>query len=172
MSHRRLYRLTVYAMWGALLFATTFVMKVLPNIHLLALLIIVLTRVYRAGALIPIYIYVMAEGLLQGFSEWWVPYLYIWTVLWALVMLLPSGMSEKTEAICCSALGFLHGISFGLMWAPYHAFLNGLTFEGMLLWAVSGIGYDIIHGVSNLAACTLAVPLIRLVRRLEKTHIY
>ena len=67
----------VFSMLGALMFVTTFALKVLPNVHLLALFIIVITRVYRLRALIPIYIYVFLEGVYQGFSPWWIPYLYM-----------------------------------------------------------------------------------------------
>lgn len=164
-------RYIIFAMWGALLFGTTFVLKSLPNIHLLALFIIVLTRVYRVGALIPVYIYVFLEGVLQGFSVWWVPYLYIWTILWALAMLLPRKMSDTACAVCFPLLGSLHGIFFGTLWAPYQALVFGLSFKSTLAWIVSGLPFDAIHGVSNLVACMLAVPLIRLVNRLEKKYI-
>ena len=168
MNHSRIRRLIVYAMWGAVLFVTTSVMKVLPNIHLLALFITVLTRVYRFGALIPIYIYVFLEGAIQGFHAWWWPYLYIWAVLWAAVMLLPKKLPDKAASVCFCVLGFLHGALFGTMWAPYHALLYGLTLEKAMLWVATGLPYDAVHGVSNAIACTLAIPLIRLVERLEK----
>ncbi len=168
MRASRIRRLIVLAMWGALLVVTTFIMKALPNIHLLALFIIVTTRVYRFGALIPIYIYVLYEGLYQGFSPWWIPYLYIWTVLWAVTMLIPKKLPEGWAAVCYCVVGCLHGVLFGLMWAPAQALFFGLSFRQALLWVASGIGYDIVHGVSNAVACTLAVPLIRLVTRLEE----
>ena len=70
-------------------------MSALPNIHLLGMLIMVLTLTFRWRALIPIYIYVFLDGLYFGFNVWWVPYLYVWTVLWGMVMLLPKQMSKK-----------------------------------------------------------------------------
>ncbi|MBQ8696626.1 MAG: hypothetical protein IJ519_02800 [Clostridia bacterium] len=155
-------------MWGALLFITTWIMKVLPNIHLLALFIIVLTRVYRVGALIPIYIYVGLEGLWQGFHLWWYPYLYIWTVLWAAVMLLPRRLPERWEGLCYCGLGMLHGLLFGTMWAPAQALFFGLSWDGTVAWILTGLPWDALHGVSNAVTCTLCVPLIKLINKLEK----
>lgn len=160
-------RMVIFAMLGSLMFATTFVMKALPNIHLLALLIIVTTRVYRAWALVPIYIYVFLEGVIQAFSPWWIPYLYIWTILWAAVMLLPRELTFAPVVIFC-AMGFLHGALFGVMWAPVQAVLFGLDFDGVLAWIGAGLPFDITHGVGNAAACTLALPLIDIFERLER----
>ena len=80
--------MAIFAMLGALMFVSKIIMEVLPNIHILGLLIIVYTLTYRVRALIPIYIYVLLNGLIAGFSLWWVPYLYIWTLLWGATMLL------------------------------------------------------------------------------------
>ena len=32
----------------------------------------------------------------MGFGVWWVPYLYVWTVLWGMTMLLPKKMPNIT----------------------------------------------------------------------------
>ncbi len=162
-----LHNALVFSMLGALMYVTTFMMKVLPNIHLLALFIIVITRVYRMGALIPIYIYVLLEGVYQGFSPWWVPYLYIWTILWGVTMLIPRDLPKKIEPIIYCLLGGIFGLLFGTLWAPYQAVVFGLSFEGAVAWIVSGLPYDAVHGVSNACMCILCVPLIKLLRRLE-----
>ena len=36
----------------------------------------------------PIYGFVLIQGLFSGFALWWIPYLYLWTVLWGAAMLL------------------------------------------------------------------------------------
>ena len=64
----------VFAMLGTLMYASKVLMQALPNIHLLGMLIMTITLVYRAKALYPIYIYVFLEGLMGGFSTWWIPY--------------------------------------------------------------------------------------------------
>ena len=86
-------------MLGAVMFCSKIVMEFLPNIHLLGMLTMTYTIVFRKKALIPIYIYVMMNGLYAGFNMWWIPYLYIWTILWAITMLLPKKMPKKLKCI-------------------------------------------------------------------------
>ncbi len=158
----------VFAMLGTLMYASKLLMQVLPNIHLLGMLIMVITLVYRAKALFPIYIYVFLEGLLGGFSTWWIPYLYIWTVLWGVTMLLPKNMPKKIAPIVYSIVCSLHGFSFGILYAPAQALLFGLDFNGMLAWIAAGFTFDVIHGISNLLCGTLICPLTALLKRIEK----
>ena len=71
----------LFGILSALMFVSKIVMEALPNIHLLGMLTVTYTIVFRKKALIPIYVYVFLNGLFAGFNAWWVPYLYIWTVL-------------------------------------------------------------------------------------------
>ena len=64
-------------MLGTIMFTSKIAMEALPNIHLVGMLTIVYTLVFRTKALIPIYIYVLMNGVYSGFSLWWMPYLYI-----------------------------------------------------------------------------------------------
>ena len=91
--------LAVFALLGSFMFISKLLMEGLPNVHLLGMLTISYTLVYRKKALIPIYVYVLLNGLYAGFNMWWVPYLYIWTVLWAITMLLPKKMPKKVSAV-------------------------------------------------------------------------
>ena len=117
--------MAIFAMLGTLMFCSKIVMEALPNIHLLGMLTITYTLVYRAKALIPIYLYVLLNGLYAGFSVWWIPYLYIWTVLWGLAMLLPRRMPRWLACIVYPLLCALHGLAFGTLYAPAQAWLFG-----------------------------------------------
>ena len=86
-------QLIVFAMLGTIMFVSKIVLEFLPNVHLLGALTMTYTIVYRHKALIPIYVYVFLNGLYAGFGLWWVPYLYIWAILWGITMLLPKNMS-------------------------------------------------------------------------------
>ena len=77
------------------MFATKLALEFLPNVHMLAVLVTAYTVVFRAKALYPIYIYVLIQGIYAGFSLWWIPYTYLWTLLWAAVMLLPKDMPPR-----------------------------------------------------------------------------
>ena len=158
----------VFSMLGALMFCSKIVMEILPNIHLLGMFVMTFTIVFRAKALIPIYIYVFLNGLYAGFNLWWIPYLYIWTVLWAITMLLPKNMPRCLAALVYPAVCGMHGLLFGILYAPAEAILFHLNFEQMLAWIASGVLFDAIHAVSNVFMGMLVLPLSQLIARLSK----
>lgn len=69
--------MTLFSMFAALMLVSKLLMENLPNIHAVGMLTMVFTVVYRKKALIPLYIYIFLNGLVEGFSLWWIPYLYI-----------------------------------------------------------------------------------------------
>ena len=150
------------------MFCSKIIMEVLPNIHLLGMFTMTYTLVFRKKALIPIYVYVLVNGLYAGFAAWWVPYLYIWTVLWAITMLLPKKMSKEAKIIVYPIVCSLHGFAFGILYAPTQALMFGLSFEGMIAWIVAGFPMDILHGVGNLFAGFLILPLCELLEKLVR----
>lgn len=156
-------------MLSALMYASKLLMETLPNIHLLGTLITVVTLVYRKRALYPIYGYIFMDGLFSGFGMWWFPYLYVWTVLWAAVMLLPKDMPKKKASIVYMTVSALHGILFGVLYAPAQALMFGLSFKGTLAWIAAGFPFDVIHGISNFCAGTLILPLSRALSAAEKS---
>lgn len=158
----------LFGMLGALMYATKMIMSVLPNIHLLGTFIVAATVVFRKKALYPIYLYVFLDGLFSGFSAWWIPYLYIWTVLWAAVMVLPQKMPAKVKYIVYMVVCALHGFLFGILYAPFQALMFGLSFKGMVAWIVAGFPFDAIHGVSNFFCGALIGPIIMVLKRAEK----
>lgn len=157
----------VFAMLGTIMFISKLVMEFLPNIHLVGILTIVYTLTYRVKALIPIYIFVLLNGIYFGFSLWWVPYLYIWTILWGAIMLLPKGMSDRTKGIACAIAAVLHGLLYGVLYAPAQALMFHLNFEQMIVWIIQGIPFDITHAAGNLVLSVLTIPLTKLLHRLS-----
>ncbi len=164
--------ITLFAILGSMMYASKLAMEFLPNIHLLATFIVAITAVYRQKALYPIYIYVFIFGLFSGFSPWWVPNLYTWTVLWGAVMLLPKNMPEKAKPFVYTLLCALHGLLYGTLYAPSQALIFGLSFKGMIAWIVAGLWFDVIHAVGNIAASLLITPLISVLKRCEKNREY
>ena len=151
------------------MYISKLLMEFLPNIHLLGMFIVVYTLVFRYKALIPIYIYVFLLGIYGGFSPWWVPNLYIWTILWLVTMLLPRNMSRQTCAFVYTLVCAMHGFAFGLLYVPGQALLTGMNFEASVAWVISGLPFDAIHGLGNLLTGLLILPLTDLIRRLLKT---
>ena len=159
--------MVVFAMLGAIMFVSKLVMEFLPNVHLIGALTMIYTIVYRAKALIPIYIFVFLSGLYGGFSLWWVPYLYVWTVLWAVTMLLPRKMPSKIAIPVYMVICALHGLLFGVLYAPAQALLFGFNFKQTLAWVASGFAFDVIHAVGNFVAAALILPLSGMIGKLE-----
>lgn len=146
------------------MYCSKVLMEFLPNIHLLGALTVAYTIAFRKKALYPIYTYVFLDGLFAGFSTWWIPYLYIWTVLWAVVMLLPRKTNRLIYMLVCS----MHGFLFGTLYAPAQAIIYGLSFQGMIAWIIAGLPYDCIHGISNFFVGIIIVPIVSLLRRADR----
>ena len=159
--------MAVFAMLGALMYASKMIMEVAPNVHLLGVFTIAFTVVYRKKALYPIYTYVLLNGIFCGFATWWIPYLYLWAVLWGATMLLPKRIPEKIRPLVYMLLCAAHGFLFGTLYAPAQALLYGLSFQKMIAWIISGLPWDFVHGVSNFFCGILIVPVIKILTFLE-----
>ncbi len=159
--------MAVFAMLGALMYASKIIMEVAPNVHLLGVFTIAFTVVYRKKALYPIYTYVLLNGIFCGFATWWIPYLYLWTVLWGAAMLLPKRIPAKMRPLVYMLLCAAHGFLFGTLYAPAQALLYGLSFRGMIAWIVAGLPWDFVHGVSNFFCGILIVPIVKILTFLE-----
>lgn len=155
-------------MLGALMFSAKIITEALPNIHLLGMLTMAYTVALRKKALVPIYVYVMLNGIYAGFAMWWLPYLYIWTLLWGMTMLLPRNIPQKAAYFVYPVVCALHGFLFGVLYAPGQALMYGFNFEQTLAWIASGIPFDIIHGVSNFVMGFLVFPLAKTLTRLMR----
>lgn len=160
--------IAVFGMLGAVMYVSKMIMELVPNVHLLGVFIVAFTVVYRQKALYPIYVYVFLNGLFSGFAAWWIPYLYVWTVLWAFVMVLPKKMPRKAEPFVYMAVCAVHGFLFGTLYAPAQAIIFGLSFQGMIAWILAGLPWDFMHGVSNFFCGALILPLVSALRFAEK----
>lgn len=160
--------IVLFGMLGGLMFAIKLAMEPFPNIHLVGVLIVAITVVYRLKALYPLYLFVFIFGLYYGFSLWWLPYLYIWTVLWGMVMLLPKKMPPKVAPIVYITVCGLHGFLYGILYAPSQALLMGFNFEQTLAWIAAGFPFDITHGISNILCGVLIMPIIKVLKLADK----
>ena len=158
--------LVIFSMLGTLLCLSDLLMEALPNIHILGLLIAAFTLTYGVKALFPIYVYAFLIGLTSGFGLWWLPYLYIWTVLWGVIMLIPKRLPRTILFTVIHALTVLHGLLFGTLYAPVQALIFGLDFDGMLAWIAAGLTFDLIHAAGNLVFGFFIYPLTVLLEKL------
>lgn len=165
----KLQDIIVLSLIGAIMAVSDFAMDLLPNVHLVGVFTVAATAVYRKYALLSVYVYVLIQGVVGGFSLWWIPYLYIWTILWLFIMIIPKKLPQKAKnvlyVICCS----LHGFLFGTLYAPAQAIMFGLDFKGTIAWIIAGLYFDAVHGVSNLILGFVAIyPIIKILKSAEK----
>lgn len=166
-SFLTLEEVVLFGLFPALMLGTQMALSALPNFHLTGVFIVILTRLFRGKALIPLYVYVLLAGFYIGFNIWWIPYLYIWTALWAMAMLIPKKLSKKWEYILCTAVCGLHGFLFGSLWALSQPLLTDLPWKSIHLYILSGLSFDIAHGISNTVLGTLISPICRTLRHVS-----
>lgn len=152
--------MTLFAMLGAIMYASKLIMELAPNVHLIGVFIVAFTIVYGKKALYPIYTFVLITGMFNGFATWWIPYLYIWAVLWGMVMILPKKIPKKAQAIVYMVVCGVHGLLYGMLYAPAQAILFGLDFNGMIAWIIAGLPWDLVHGISNFFCGILIMPIV------------
>ena len=160
-------RLVLFAMLGALMLISKIVFEPLPNVHPLAALVMIYTVVWRTRALIPIYVYVLLQGLISGFDLWWVPYTYVWTVLWGFTMLLPKKMPSAVSAVVYPLVCAFHGAIFGVIYAPVQALIFHFDFDMAVKWVIAGLPFDFLHAAGNFAAGFLILPISRALLKLD-----
>lgn len=135
-------------------------MSFLPNIEPVSTLVILYTLTYKRHTFYIIYVFVLLEGLLYGFGVWWVSYLYIWSILTLITLLL-----QKTDsAVFWAVISGAFGLSFGALTAiPY--LISGGPGAAYAYW-VNGIPYDILHCCGNFAlTLVLYKPVLHILRR-------
>lgn len=159
--------MAVFAMLGTIMYASKIIMEFAPNIHLLGVFTISYTIVYRKKALYPIYIYVLLNGVFYGFATWWIPYLYVWAVLWGAAMLLPKKMPKKVQPLVYMTVCAMHGFLFGTLYAPVQAILYSFSLKETIGWIVAGLPWDFVHGVSNFFCGILILPIASALRFAE-----
>ena len=160
--------IAIFAMLGAVMYASKIIMEFAPNIHLLGTFTIAYTIVYRKKALDPIYTYVIINGIFSGFAAWWLPYLYLWAVLWGCVMLLPKHIPKKVQPLVYMSVCAAHGFLFGTLYAPVQALLYGMNLKGMISWIIAGLPWDMLHGISNFFCGILILPIASVLRLAER----
>ena len=149
------------ALFGALMFGTQVAMASLPNIHLVAMFIILATLLFSWKALYSVAIFVMLEGLIYGFGIWWLSYLYIWPVLVVIAVLFRANDS----ALFWAVIAGVHGLCFGALCAIPYLFIGG--WEAAVSYWIAGIPFDLMQCAGNFVlTLLLLMPLKRLSEKL------
>lgn len=164
--------IVLFGMLGALIFVSKLAVEFLPNVHIIGVFTVAMTVVYRAKALIPLYVFIFITGFFYAFMTggilWWIPYLYIWAVLWAMAMLIPKKMPLWLKLVVYPTVCALHGFLYGTLYAPAQALMFGFDFDTTVAWIISGLPWDFVHGVSNFFLGYLIYPLTVVMSMFQK----
>ena len=87
-------------------------------------------------------------------------------------MLLPKKMSDKVAVLVYPVVCALHGLLYGILYAPAQALLFRLDFKQMLAWIGAGASFDIMHCVGNAVAGLLILPLSKLLIKLRSKTVF
>jgi len=124
-------------------------MAPLPNIELTSFFVIMFTVYFGYPIFFIIPVFTAVEVLLFGFGPWVFMYLYVWPILAAVTLFFRKSDSSLTYAL----LSALFGFAFGFLCSFTHMFISADGGAGSLSyalsWWVTGIPWDILHGVSN-----------------------
>ena len=162
--------IVLLALLSALMCVGDFAMEWLPNVHFVGVFIVVTTVVYRKYALLSIFVYWIVSGFVEGISLWWIPKIYIWSLLWVGIMLIPKSLSEKVKNVLYVAVCTLHGfLSFGVLYAPAQALITGMDFKGTIAWIAAGLPFDVTQCIGNLILGTLLIyPMVKILKQTDK----
>lgn len=131
------------SLMAAILFVVQVTLGFIPNVELVSLLIIIYTLFFGYKTLIIIYTFVLLQGIFYGFGLWWINYTYIWTILFFIIQLFKNEKSSMFWAI----ISAIYGLCFGALCAIPYFFIGGAK-TAFAYW-VSGLMFDIVHGISN-----------------------
>lgn len=139
----KLFETILLTLLGVVMYVSQVILAWLPNIEIVTVLIMVITCFFGVKALCSVYIFVICEITTYGLSIWSVNYLYVWTVLCFIVLLLRKTESKETFAL----VGAIYGLCFGMLCSIPYFFMG---FSAGIANIISGFWYDILHCVGNL----------------------
>jgi len=156
-------QIALFGVLAALTFGAKVAMSGLPNIEPVSLMVMLFAVVFGWKGLYPVYLYVLMEILLYGINLWNINYLYIWTLLFALALL----MHRLKNPLWWALLSGSFGMAFGLLCTPVYMVIGG--FDYGIRWWLSGIAFDVPHAIGNFViALVLFAPLRTLLTRLYR----
>lgn len=137
--------ITLIAILSASLTAGKLVLSVVPNVEIVTFLFIVYTVLFGVKrTLMTAVVFVTTEILIYGFGTWILGYYVLWPLLIALTSILNRKFSSE---YAFATLASLFGFCFGLFFALFESIFYGIGYA--IPYWISGIPFDIVHGVSN-----------------------
>ena len=146
------YEIAELAVLTALMFGGKEALRNIPNVHPVAMLLILTIMLHGWKAFYPMTAFVILELCIYGFGSWSLLYLFIWPVTTLFFMIFRKNRNFLLWAI----LAAINGITFGAICEIPFIFVIGFP-AAVTAW-VAGIPYDLIHCVSNFLITLICLP--------------
>ena len=141
-------------------------MMELPNIELTSFWLLIFSKHFGNRVYFVVPVFILIEGALFGFGDWWVMYLYAWPLLVLAARLFRKSDEPLTWAIISGVFGLL----FGLLCAVTKIFFMG-SVQAAFSWWIAGIPWDFVHGGANFALMlVLYRPMEKAVAAVKRMH--
>ena len=143
----------------------------LPNIELTTFWVIMFTIFFGWKMIFVIPVFILIEAFIYPFGLWLIMYLYTWPLLALIVWLCRKNQSVWFYSILSGAFG----LGFGLLCSIPYLFMYGAGgglkagLSATFAWWISGIPWDIVHGIGNFVIMlVLYYPVRRVMERVKK----
>lgn len=151
---KNLKELILLTMLGVVMYVSQVIMASFPNIEIVSLLIILITRKFGYKAFLSVYVFVGCEILTYGLSIWVINYLYVWDILVVAVLVIKS----VDNTVIYALVSGIYGLVFGTLCSVPYFLIGGIAMGVSNI--ISGIGFDIAHCIGNfILALLLYRPL-------------
>jgi len=151
-------------MMAAMLEVVKIALQSIPNVELVTLLIILFSLYLGPKSLIAVWAFVGMECVHWGIGLWTIMYFYIWPIL-VIATLIKKKYNTSQSKWPYVILSTIYGLLFGALCSIPYLFIGGL--KTAITWWISGIPYDVIHGVSNGVICfVLFSPLHKIMKKI------
>lgn len=158
----KLFELILLCLFGVIAYISQVIMAALPNIEIVTLLFILITRRFGIKALYSVYVFTFCEILTYGFDIWSINYLYVWAILVLVVLPLRKIDSVFVYTLIAAIFGLLFGTLCSI---PY--FITGGIALGVS-YIITGISFDFLHLFGNtLTVFFLYKPLTIVMNKIK-----
>lgn len=137
--------LTLVAILAASLTAGKMVLSMIPNVEIVTFLLMSFTLLFGfKRAIMAAVVFVTIEVFIYGFGTWILGYY----ILWPMLIVITHFLAQRTRSeYAFAAVGSAFGFGFGLFFALFESIFYGIGYA--IPYWISGIPFDIVHGVSN-----------------------
>lgn len=161
--------LILFSMLGGLVSVSQIALSFIPNVETVSLFIILFSLIYNKKAMYIVFVFVAIMGLIYGFRLWWFGYVILWPFLCITTYKLKTIINGKYLILSLYSGSF--GLLFGFFYAIPYGIFGGIN-AGIAYW-VSGIPFDIIHGIGNyFFMLLLGEKLFDLIEKLNSRYYF